>query len=473
MARKDFTLQQNIPIQNILLDTENARIRAGSDQNNCISRILKKEKQMLVLMEDIAKNGLTTMPIIVMPEGNGKLVVKDGNRRITALKLLNSPEICPEPHLIPSIKKIVEKYKNNIVSEVDCYVSDNEDAVFQEIVARHSGARDGAGQYDWFAYMRTVYLLNNGHPTDYKRAGQYMCWAEKEGLDVEDDFPISTTARFFNKENLKLLGFEIENDVLVPILSKDKILKMASKINDDFSQKIVDVNTVFKPEDALNYLMKVRQHAGIVDQPDIDNKSKSSDGSDSTDSTGADNSNPNQPTQPGTEEVNKSSDDDNSNSQPKPTARGGNTPRKNPHERNKILGRGKIGIPVRDDEVKVKTIIAELRELDVKKTTLAVTALLRALLELSDREYRELHSIPDKKGLAKNIAASADHMLNNNLINSSEHNIIIAYTRGEQGMLHIETLQKFLHRETHHPDYVTLNVFWENIGCFVRACWKQ
>lgn len=34
MARKDFTLQQNIPIQNILLDTENARIRAGSDQNN-------------------------------------------------------------------------------------------------------------------------------------------------------------------------------------------------------------------------------------------------------------------------------------------------------------------------------------------------------------------------------------------------------------------------------------------------------
>ncbi|MCW9790168.1 hypothetical protein [Escherichia coli] len=62
MARKDFTQQIDIPIQNILLDTENARIRAGRDQNNCISRILRKENQMLVLMEDIAENGLTTMP---------------------------------------------------------------------------------------------------------------------------------------------------------------------------------------------------------------------------------------------------------------------------------------------------------------------------------------------------------------------------------------------------------------------------
>ncbi|EJU1397831.1 TPA: ParB N-terminal domain-containing protein, partial [Escherichia coli] len=184
MARKDFTQQIDIPIQNILLDTENARIRAGRDQNNCISRILRQENQMLVLMEDIAENGLTTMPILVMPHSEGKWVVKDGNRRITALKLLNNPDSCPEPHLIPKIKKIKEKYHDNIPTTVDCLSSDNFEAVFKEIIARHSGARNGAGQYDWFAYMRTIYLLNNGHPTDYKRAGQYMCWAEQEGIDV-------------------------------------------------------------------------------------------------------------------------------------------------------------------------------------------------------------------------------------------------------------------------------------------------
>ncbi|HDU4714787.1 MULTISPECIES: ParB N-terminal domain-containing protein [Klebsiella] len=451
MSRKDFVFKNDVPIHDILLDTENARIRTGSDQRNCISRILRKEKQMLVLIEDIAKNGLTTMPILIMPTQNNKWIVKDGNRRITALKLLNAPEICPEPQLISKIMNIAEKYKDNISPYVDCLCSENPKAIFDEIVARHSGAREGAGQYDWFAYMRTIYLLNNGHPTDYKRAGQYMSWAEKEGVDVEDDFPISTTARFFNKENLKLLGFDIENDQLKPILSKEKILKMASMINDDFSSKKVDVNDVFKPEHALLYIKKLREKSGLYDIDQIEDIQNNN-----TDP------NPRSTKEP----------DHSENSSNNKTTRG-YTPKKIPAERNRLFGRAKIGISVPDDATKVRMIITELRQLDIRKTTLAATVLLRALLELSDREYRTIHSIKDKGGLSKNIALAADHMLNNGKISSSEHNIIMAYTRGEQGVLHIETLQKFLHKESHHPDYQTINIFWDNIGCFVRACWKD
>ncbi|MDC9622408.1 ParB/Srx family N-terminal domain-containing protein [Xenorhabdus sp. XENO-7] len=471
MSRKDFILQKNISINDLLMDTENARIRAGSDQKNCISRILRKEKQMLILIEDIAKNGLTTMPILITPTYNGKWIVKDGNRRITALKLLNSPEICPEPHLKNKIISISNNYKHNITSFIDCLSSENKEAIINEIIARHSGTRDGAGQYDWSAYMKTIFLLNNEHPSDYKRAGQYMCWAEKEGLDVEDDFPISTTARFFNKENLNLLGFEIENDQLKPILSKEKIIKMASKINNDFSNKIVDVNDVFKPEHATNYLNSVRNYAGILDIETYE---------DNTIKTDADEKNSLQNFSHNLKDNTKQKDENTYNkncndelSRKSIQGKRGRIPRKSPAERNKIFGRTKIGINIPEDAVKVRMIVAELRLLDVKKITLAVTVLLRALLELSDREYRALHHIKDNNGLAKNIATSADHMLSNELINKSEHNIIIAYTRGEQGILHIETLQKFLHRESHHPDYHTINTFWDNIGCFVRACWKD
>lgn len=468
MARKDFTQQPDIPIQNILLDTENARIRAGSDQNNCISRILRKESQMLVLMEDIAENGLTTMPILIMPHSDGKWIVKDGNRRITALKLLNFPEGCPEPHLIPKIKKIKEKFQDNIPNTVDCLSSDNFEAIFKEIVARHSGARNGAGQYDWFAYMRTVFLLNNGHPTDYKRAGQYMCWAEREGIDVDDDFPITSVARFFTKDNLRLLGFEVVNDDLSPILSKEKIIKMAAKINTDFSLKLVDVNTVFNPDDAKKYLHSVRKNAGILDEePEKHQKDNN------THAQEHDNPNNEDDIQ---DKENEFDDDFNPNiEQDEPKKKSGRrgTPQKNPSERNKLFGRGKIGLLIPDDDTKVRTIISELRQLDVKKTTLAAAFLLRALLELSDKEYRKINTLKDRGTLAKNIASSADHMLQQNLISDSEHHIIVAYTRGEQGTVHIETLQKLIHRETHHPDYISMNVFWDNVGCFVRACWKD
>ena len=467
MARKDFTQQLDIPVQNILLDTENARIRAGSDQNNCISRILRKESQMLVLMEDIAQNGLTTMPILVMPHSDGKWIVKDGNRRITALKLLNFPERCPAPHLIQKIIKIKEKFADNIPSTVDCLSSDNYEAIFQEIVARHSGARNGAGQYDWFAYMRTVYLLNNGHPTDYKRAGQYMCWAEREGIDVDDDFPITSVARFFTKDNLRLLGFEIENDSLSPILSKDKIKKMAAKINSDFSLKLFEVNTVFNPSDAKKYLQSVRQSAGISDEEtEIQQEIKVARAPVDED-FGQEVENPNK------NDVQASGDNESKPAEIKKTSGRSGTPQKNPSERNKIFGRGKIGLSIPDDEIKIRTIITELRQLDVKKTTLAAAFLLRALLELSDKEYRRINNLKERGSLAKNIAYSADHMLQNELINASEHHIVSAYTRGEQGTVHIETLQKLIHRETHHPDYISMNVFWDNIGCFVRACWKD
>lgn len=46
------------------------------------------------------------MPILVMPTNDEKWIVKDGNRRVTALKLLNDPNLCSEPHLISKIKEI-------------------------------------------------------------------------------------------------------------------------------------------------------------------------------------------------------------------------------------------------------------------------------------------------------------------------------------------------------------------------------
>ena len=97
MARSDFRVVADVAVEDILLDVQNARIRAGADQNDCIRRILRKKDHFLAICENIAKEGLTTMPILATPNGDGTYTVKDGNRRTTALKLLNNPEICPDP----------------------------------------------------------------------------------------------------------------------------------------------------------------------------------------------------------------------------------------------------------------------------------------------------------------------------------------------------------------------------------------
>ncbi len=45
-----------MPIADMKLDTGNARIRVGRDQNECMPKILRKENQMVVLMESIASD---------------------------------------------------------------------------------------------------------------------------------------------------------------------------------------------------------------------------------------------------------------------------------------------------------------------------------------------------------------------------------------------------------------------------------
>lgn len=115
--------------------------------------------------------------------------------------------------------------------------------------------------------------------------------------------------------------------------------------------------------------------------------------------------------------------------------------------------------------------MAELRALDVSKFPLAATMLTRALIELSDRHYRLTNSLVDQQYLAKNIKKSAQHMLANGKLSALEEDMVKRLCNPSGAMIEIETLQKMLHHSTHNLDRQFVNTLWDNIGCFVKACW--
>lgn len=116
-------------------------------------------------------------------------------------------------------------------------------------------------------------------------------------------------------------------------------------------------------------------------------------------------------------------------------------------------------------------VVSELRQLDPNATPMAVALLFRVLLELSDGAYRAVHKMKEADSLPKSIASSADKMLSDGLLSAAEHLVVMTYTRGEQTILHVKTIQKFLHDDTSHPNGQGLNTMWDSIGCFVKACW--
>jgi len=464
MGRKDFTLVPDVEVDDLLLDVGNARIRTGQDQRDCVERILRKEDQLLALARDIAENGLSTAPIIAKPNGEGQYVVMDGNRRLTALKLLNDPESCPDERLKPTFRQLQKKHAKTIPKAVDVLSSTDQVAIGREILLRHSGEQAGVGQVEWSSYLRTVYLINHGHPPDYKRAGQYALWAEGQGIYVADEFPITSLARFFTTENLLLLGFKVENDELALAMPPDAVKRIAQTLMTDFttSVKVDDVRT---PELARAYIAQARARTGLpITLPPAAPAAAPT----SATPASAPTSGPNPSAAPSAPASATPA-----SAPPAPTQpRAAPTPKTPSWDRNKLLGRSP-GLAIPDDEQKAKTIVAELRDLNVKETPLAVGMLLRALIEISDRYYRAENKLVDKQKLAKNIQASADHMRNGSKLVPEAHDIVRRYCSGPDTLLQIETLQMMVHKGTHHPNYQLLNTMWDELAPFVRACWAK
>jgi hypothetical protein len=297
-------------------------------------------------------------------------------------------------------------------------------------------------------------------------SGQYALWAESHGIFVDDDFPISTLQRFFTVDNLRLLGFDVDGDDDLKLnLPNTTVRQMATKVVSDFGGG-KSVNEVFTPEQASRYIEEVRASAGLepsaltaaptpVDAAATPvGPSLSASPSPSSLGTGGTASTPPGP----------------STSSPPP--RSPATPAMPAADRKKVFGTKAPGIAIpTTGHPKEQTLMAELRALDLSKFPLAAAMLSRALIELSDYHYRSKNTLSDQGTLAKNIKKSAQHMLTNGRLNASEEDIVKRLCNPSGAMIEIESLQKMIHRHTHNLDRQFVNTLWDNIGCFVRACW--
>ena len=92
---------KNIALDDLLLDPENPRLpeSVARDQQSMLDYIAETTA-IEELMEAIAENDFFLgEPVIVVPaqDQKSKFIVVEGNRRLTAVKLLNDPSICSSP----------------------------------------------------------------------------------------------------------------------------------------------------------------------------------------------------------------------------------------------------------------------------------------------------------------------------------------------------------------------------------------
>lgn len=178
---------------------------------NILIDVVGTEKMYNLIYDIFFTKGLmgNVNPVVVPHED--KYYVYDGNRRVSALKILKNPSLIeskPENMLFQTkVLELVEGEDVSFADKVFVYITDEEEAL--EIMDKtHSGEQQGVGMMSWEPYQRDVSLYKRGKTLQYQYAFDV---AQALGYKTTKSFKIPYTDlnRLFGSKMLQE-SFEID-----------------------------------------------------------------------------------------------------------------------------------------------------------------------------------------------------------------------------------------------------------------------
>lgn len=144
-----------IEVSDIYLDEANPRFPPVNSQREAIQVMLNDQGEKIVnLASDIYQNGLNPSSKLILFKEGGKFVDGDGNRRVTALKILETPALADsEPRIRKKIGALLKK-SGSVPSKVGCVIFKSRGSARHWISINHSGLQEGRGQIAWDAEQK-------------------------------------------------------------------------------------------------------------------------------------------------------------------------------------------------------------------------------------------------------------------------------------------------------------------------------
>ncbi|MEC4114618.1 ParB/Srx family N-terminal domain-containing protein [Myroides pelagicus] len=277
--------RKKISTTTLRLDLNNPRLSETTkklSQNEIIEYLLENEK-VYELAINIATTGyfLNEQPIIVK-EG-GKYHVLEGNRRVTACKILINPDLITNSTKKARIKNLVKNFDINTILKLECIISPTREDADVMIVNRHTSGSSvekwDKTKQDRFLYNRfiqgeTVEQMADKFPlskNDIREAlKRYNVYKELSNLDLpeliknsllnETSFKMTNVERVYqSKDGLDFMGFEFnENDFsLIKKLPKEEFEKRMSKIAIDVIEDRINSRKLNTESDKKKYLQQL------------------------------------------------------------------------------------------------------------------------------------------------------------------------------------------------------------------------
>lgn len=400
-------MPKKISLTKLHLFLENPRLPPCENEMESLYSIVDDQKNKLInLAADIAQYGMNILEsIAVFPAsdiGSDHYYVAEGNRRISALKLLNNPSLIEDRY--PSIAKSFAKIKINPEVDIthvsaEVFPSEDDPNLIKLLQLRHLGEQEGKGVVRWNPEQKARFDAK--HSSSNPTVHLLDELEERHILSKEQRENVTKTNwdRVLRPIGQKFLGLIKDKDSGLFLIPEDQLIEFVKKIrliaedlrgekvgyvyNQDQIQKFYEKMTRLYHETAEEPIEDIKDIKDIHKSQSTENSNANSETS-TTDKPHESNSS--SPAQ------SASNDGDNPDSiHPTPQS----TDKTDSLSPGDLFTNCKTVIPLQYElpsrNARIAKIINELKHLKVEEYPNACGTLLRALIELSAKEYLEYH----------------------------------------------------------------------------------
>lgn len=155
MNNENYT-RKEINVNDILLNVENPRFEKINNQEEALEIMINEyEEKIYNLAKHITENGVNPTELsAVIKSDNNKYIILDGNRRLTALKILNNPDLLNQ-NFERLKSKIMKLDRTNIPTTINAIEFESEEDANLWIKLKHTGENDGIGTVGWTALQQS------------------------------------------------------------------------------------------------------------------------------------------------------------------------------------------------------------------------------------------------------------------------------------------------------------------------------
>lgn len=463
--QKQTTKIKYVSVSKILLDQNNYRHTPQPDQQSALLKTISEQKRKLVVLaKDIIEHGLSPhdFPIIVpSPENNKKYIVVEGNRRLTALKLLLKPDLAKGTTLYNSFKLLQKSHEVEIPTKIYCTVLESKKEALIWIDRKHSNSLGGKGTEQWNAMSKARSDIDQGinHPEI-----EILDWImEDENIQLNvaekienNEFNITTLERLiYDNYVQEKLGIKIQNrelflssdeKELFPILSEIvTIIALGEDKNGKFTVRKIDSS-----ENIKFFIDELLSENSTIDTSKPLKKVILT-------------------------KRNSNNLKNNSNSStPLTASKPANTKSQTttPIDKQKTLIPSKFSVQI--PAGKINDLFNELKKLDVNTYRNVTAVAFRVFLEHSVDHYIKTSSIHvAKEQLIHKLISIRDHLLSNHLIDKNQLKTLNTVISDTNSICSTETLNAYVHNPLLPIDALTLKLAWQKIEFLMEIIWKE